>query len=539
MLWIGTSGGLSRYDGSEFVSFTTADGLADNDVRCLIQDSEGALRIGTKEGGLSRYDGSEFVSFTTADGLADNDIRCVHQDSQEHFWIGTRRSGVSCYDAGQFVNFTAADGLSGDSISDILQDREGNIWFACDQRGMSRYNPTDISVVSDESVHQAITLDSDEKLWWTSGDILSHFDGEGTSHYPFEDIILEIVEDREGQLWIGTRTRGVFRYDSVRAVKGQMPQHFTVDDGLVNNRIWKILQDSDGLIWICTEDGITCYNGSEFTTFAMGESLAANFVSVIHQNRRGTLWFAGFRGGGIISYDGEHFHRYTTADGLVDDKVVCMTTDMEDNLWVGTHGGISCYDGTSFRNYTTTDGLSGSHVQRLFQDSRGQIWIGTLGGGVSRFDGRNFQVLTTADGLPSNYITGIIEDSEGSMIISTQKGICRYVPDRETPPLIYIAEIEAGKTHKAGEDIRIPNSVSSFSIKYRGISFKTKRLRYNYMLEGYDKDWQSTWDEKFIMRISQSGDIRSKSSPSTGIWSTLKNQRNCNSGLSRMREIKR
>ena len=62
-----------------------------------------------------------------------------------------------------------------------------------------------------------------------------------------------------------------------------------------------------------------------------------------------------------------------------------MTTDLEDNLWVGTHRGLSCYDGTSFRNYTTTDGLSGTHVQQLFQDSNGVIWIATLGGGVSRF----------------------------------------------------------------------------------------------------------------------------------------------------------
>ena len=126
------------------------------------------LWVGTKSGGLSRYDGSRFVTFTTADGLADNDIRCVHQDSQGHSWIGTRHAGVSCYDAGQFVNFTVADGLSDKHMSDILPDREGSIWFACGRGGMSRYNPTEIVVVSDESVHQAITLqplfDVDENI---------------------------------------------------------------------------------------------------------------------------------------------------------------------------------------------------------------------------------------------------------------------------------------------------------------------------------------------------------------------------------------
>ena len=132
----------------------------------------------------------------------------------------------------------------------------------------------------------------------------------------------------------------------------------------------------------------------------------------------------------------------------------------------------------------------------MLQNREGQIWAAMLAGGISRFDGRNFQVLTTADGLPSNNVTGIIEDSDGSMIISTYKGVCRYLPDYETPPLIRIDEIDAGKIYTEPEEIQISESVSSLRIRYHGLSFKTKRMKYNYIMEGYDKDWKATWNRE-------------------------------------------
>jgi transcriptional regulator with PAS, ATPase and Fis domain len=159
-------------------------------------------------------------------------------------------------------------------------------------------------------------------------------------------------------------------------------------------------------------------------------------------------------------------------------------------------------------------------AQRIIQDHRGQLWITTLGSGISRFDGKNLQALTTEDGLPSNNVTGIIEDRKqetgnrkqgkekedreqenpksdgGSFIISTYRGVCRYVPDYRTSPLIRIDEVDAARIYKEPKDIQISESVTSIRIKYQGISFKTKRMKYNYILEGYDPTWKATWEEE-------------------------------------------
>ncbi|MBC8235507.1 PAS domain S-box protein, partial [bacterium] len=71
-----------------------------------------------------------------------------------------------------------------------------------------------------------------------------------------------------------------------------------------------------------------------------------------------------------------------------------------------------------------------------------------------------------------------------------------YVPDYKTQPLIRIDEVDADRIYKKPEGIQISESMSSIKIKYHGISFKTQRMRYSYILEGYDEDWKATWDEE-------------------------------------------
>ena len=520
-LWIGTwHNGLSRYDGKTFVDFTESDGLAGNYTHCIHQDKDGNIWIGTHNG-LSRFhnDSEEFVNFTDEDGLPGNHIWCINEDRDGNIWIGTLGDGVICYDGSEFINFNTEYGLAHNDVFDIIQDREGSLWFACYHGGISRYNPYEISSISDESVREVMMQDKKGNLWWGFRNILSQFDGTGVEHYYFEHEIFELFEDSKGQFWVGTDGGGIFRYDSSKKVQspqtsgnseGVEPQSLTVDDGLANNRVIRIYEDIQGDIWIGTRGGLSRYNGTEFTNFTTSDRLKNNIVSVIFQDKSRILWFAGWAGGGITRYDGKDFHRYGKDNGLVDDSVICIVEDNKDNLWIGTPSGISCYDGKSFRSYTTDDGLLGSFAQRMIQDSRGQIWIATLGGGVSRFDGINFQALTTEDGLPSNCVTGIVEDSDSNMFISTYRGICKYVPDYETRPFIRIDEVDADRIYKEPVNIEISESLPSLRIKFHGISFKTKRIRYSYILEGYDKDWKATWDEEVRYENLPIGEYRFK-----------------------------
>jgi len=496
-LWFGTNNGLSQYNGRAFVHFAHKDGLPRTYIWCMDQDEDGNLWIGTITG-LSRYDGERFTNFTKEDGLPGNDVRCICYGREGNLWIGTMDGGVSCYDGCEFTNFNTESGLAHNSVFDVLQDREGSLWFACYHGGVSRYNPYHISSISNDPVDEIMTRDRDGNLWWGFRNILSYSDGTGTDHYSFEHNIFEVFEDSKGQFWIGTDGSGVYRYNSIKDFRssGQAGQNLTSDDGLADDRVTRIYEDAQGNIWIGTRDGLSRYDGTKFTNFTTGDGLGSNVISVIFQDRSGTFWFGGWGGGGVTKYDGKTFRSYTEDDGLIDDRVTCVIEDDKNALWIGTFTGISYFDGKSFRNYTTADGLFGIFTQRMLLDSRGQIWIATLGGGVSRFDGRNFQLLTTEDGLPSNCVTGMAEDQDGSVVISTYRGVCRYVPDYETPPLIRIDEIDADRIYREPEEIELSEDISSIRIRYHGVSFKTKRMRYSYILEGYDEDWGATWDEE-------------------------------------------
>ncbi len=130
---------MSRYDGKEFVTFTTEDGLADNSVSSIVEDRQGNLWFGTWGGGVSVYDGIQFVTFTTEDGLIDNHVWYIGEDRQGYIWISTI-GGVSCYDGLVFQTLSRKDGLLNDQAMCILQDRRGDIWFSSSS-GLSRYRP--------------------------------------------------------------------------------------------------------------------------------------------------------------------------------------------------------------------------------------------------------------------------------------------------------------------------------------------------------------------------------------------------------------
>lgn len=496
-IWIGTSRGLSRYDGEEFTFFNSEDGWEQGFINCIYQDREGNLWIGMRENGIRYYDRKKFVNITDKYKLINRSIQCIYQDTNDNIWIGTDGGGAYYYNGQEFVNFTTEHGLTGNAIYDIIEDREGSIWFACHHGGITRYDPYQISLISDESVDEAIMKDKYGTLWWGSGTTLSQYKERNVKHHhSFDNIIYELFEDSKGQLWVGTNSAdgNVFGYDDIENVEGRKFWKLVIGYGFVEHSIVRIYEDEKGNIWIGTDIGVYCYDGIKFTNFMADNGMENRLISAIFQDSSGTLWLGGWDGGGIITYDGKSIHKYTTEDGLTSDEVICIMEDIEGNIWIGTSAGISVYNGRTFRNYSAEDGLLGTCARRILQDSKGQIWIAMLGGGVSRFDGKNFQVLTSEDGLPSNNVTGIIEDADGSMIISTYKGICRYTPKYDTPPLVQIDTVDADRIYKQPEEMQISENVSSLRIRYHALSFKTKRIRYNYILEGYENDWKSTWD---------------------------------------------
>ncbi len=129
IVWFATGGGgVSRYDGKEFINLTMKDGLAHNSVQAIHCDSDGVVWFGTG-GGVSRYDGKEFVNLTTEDGLAHNTVHVIYRDPDGVMWFGTD-GGISRYDGMEFTNFSTENSeLTHDSIRSICRSPDGMMWF--------------------------------------------------------------------------------------------------------------------------------------------------------------------------------------------------------------------------------------------------------------------------------------------------------------------------------------------------------------------------------------------------------------------------
>ena len=228
-----------------------------------------------------------------------------------------------------------------------------------------------------------------------------------------------LIEDKKGNIWMGTTGGGVSRFD------GHTFMHYTTKQGLSHDRVEAILEDRNGNIWLGTRGrGLSCFDGQNFIQLS-SPFLSKNFYSLaILEDSKGKLW-AGVWGNGVICLEGSKVTAFSTEHGLSNDYVYTITEDHLGNLWFGTQGGATLFDGKSFYQFTTKEGLAGDLVKAIIEDSKGNIWFGT-NKGANVYDGNNFYLYTTEEGLVDNRIHCIIEDHQGIIWLGTAKGVCEF-----------------------------------------------------------------------------------------------------------------
>ena len=410
-LWLATAGGLCRFDGQHFETFTPTDGLAHCRVRALLEDRQGRLWVGTDQG-LSCYDGRTWRTFTVQDGLKNNKVFSLLEDGQGRLWVGMD-AGFSCYENGRFLPRADEADLGGRVIA-LVEDVRGTLWAGHDN-GIGRFDGNrfvPVDILAGKSI-SALLVDGQDRLWLATGlDGVYCLDGGHWRHFSVQDGLVNdqvtaLALDLQGNLWCGTQG-GISRCDQgIWTV-------FTRADGLPHNGAVSALEDRQGRLWVGTFEGVCCREGGNFTH---PEPVAGGggWWSML-EDRRGHRWFGSAFGRGVIRYDGREFTSFTTAEGLVGNKVLCLLEDGQGRLWVGTESGLSIYDGQIFRSYTTANGLVHNQVAALLEDKQGRMWIGTRRG-LSCYDGQIFRSYT--DGLANPFVTCLLEDGQGQMWVKT------------------------------------------------------------------------------------------------------------------------
>jgi transcriptional regulator with PAS, ATPase and Fis domain/ligand-binding sensor domain-containing protein len=416
--------------------WSTDAGLPQNSVTALVQTRDGYLWVGTS-GGLARFDGVQFTVFTTANtkGLKSNRIKILYEDRAGHLWIGTEGGGVTRLSQGTWTTYTTKEHLPHDTIESVFEDREGALWVMT-MKGLARYGDGAFTAVTrqgDLALNDLTAgyLDRQGNLWLglSGGGLVSLRDGTPTVHLPPmndpDNWVRTITETRDGSVWVGTR-KGLIQLRAGKIVR------YTTQDGLSDNKIVCLLEDRAGTLWVGTENGaLDRFVQGKWTVYTKREGWLETTIHCLLEDREGNLWL-GSDLGGLIRLKRSEVTALGREHGLPDGTVAPIMADRQGNIWVGS--ACSGVFRVSAGQMTATSRLSPTTcVWSLQVDSDSAFWYGTWGGGLTEVrDGKLITYTRENSELSSNVVLALYRDRQGTLWIGTQEGLNRFDDGRFT-----------------------------------------------------------------------------------------------------------
>lgn len=480
-MWFGTPSGLNRYDGYEVISYkqdlnTESELSSNNDVWRIQEDMEGRFWLNTRLG-YTIYDpikerfidspASLFEKYAGTD-----DFWSVYIDEGKNFWFVTWED-VRFYDSktGELKIFEQGlpDGLSRGLITDIKQGKN-RYWFLLDNGMLECMDAQTHKIISRDSTvlklsktsimdqrDMTLFVDSSGDVW--AYGIGSHF---GVAYYNTSrgkwqvystyassnryritnNIITEIQEDNEGNIWIGTDHGGV------NVVNKKTGEIFVIKNdendplSLAQNTVKSLYKDDTGIMWLGTyKKGVCYYHESvyKFKSLISSSTIPYKDINCFLETSDGNLWI-GTNGGGLLYFDRKK-EAYTVyrpnpqnPNSPSGDVIVSLEQDMFGRLWIGYYlEGLDCFDGETFTNYNydphSPTGLTDNNAWVLHNDRNNNLWIGTLRGGVLLMDVTNGKIIKQLETSGSVY--ALIERRAGGMFVGAQTGLYLYDYEKE------------------------------------------------------------------------------------------------------------
>lgn len=330
-------------------------------------------------------------TYTSADGLAQDRVVCAVRDSRGFMWLCTS-DGLSRFDGSRFTTYRAVDGLPISVVNDVEESRDGRYWIATNGGGVCRFDP-------------AATKASCEVL--KAGDTIT------------TNRVNTLYEDPVGRLWAGT-DGGLFRFEPAEASRGlqSVPLHIPGRPDQVM-KVWSILGDARGVIWIGTGFGIVRVLPGGRTVHAavnpMGDSDRVNDILIDRQQR---LWIAHETGTAIVDRvpdaDAGPLHglRWPLGKGS---EARDLHESMDGAVWIVTLGGELWEHRSGFTRYTAASGLPDEAFRSIGEDADGDLWIGMAIGGVSELKLRGFQSYDRAGPSAIGRVTNLFETRSGQV----------------------------------------------------------------------------------------------------------------------------
>lgn len=369
-----------------------------------------------------------FERFNSANGLPDNRIRTIFQDSNGFLWLGTM-NGVARYDGYRFKKMyksSVNNSLSGNWTSAIQEDSNRHIWFGT-KEGLSRYDPaTDVFENFRDNDKRSESLPSNKintlqfddggRLWIGTSKGLSVYDSRSKKfknfkNFPLNGLICKIIRSDHQNIWIATAD-GIVRFNVI-SNKFQF-YRLNVKANAYGDKFWALLQynkdlyigtGGDGLIKLAYDTEQQNYGEFIYLNDFKEGSLRGAQIFDITKSNDGTIWL-GTSANGLAKIDNigsENrkitFYKNNSSNNksISNDQVFKVFIDKTDVLWCGTEEGLNKFDLNMlpFKFYTFTDRKSKDFIRSVYANEANSIWFGTSKTGIYNYN--------TSTGISTNF----------------------------------------------------------------------------------------------------------------------------------------
>ncbi len=489
-LWVGTLKGLARFDGVKFTIFDTSNTpqMAADAINGLVEDlCDHSLWIGTADG-LLRYrehrferiaqdriygpvsklcparEGGVFFpsdagqiaiirdattrlcQFGSREGR--NNVEGVVQESSSRLMLLLGPANFNSFRSIHRLDLNATQ-LTGLPLPpervnclSLFRDEDDFVWL-CRRDGIWRGRPgaTDWTRVTTANIETGpwpgrVYRTNDGQVWVMQFDasqsrlcrlVNDHLEQFPESEFSADPGVTQLVQDREGDLWVGTTT-GLYR------LQPKSLRVFSRRDGMRNDDAQAVLEGADGTIWVGTDKGISGIRDGKVIKLPLLQAdqqreRAAVFVS----DSQGTLWM-GWDDDKLARFAGDRWElrRAPLFLGL-SQYWRAIFADREDRLWMGgLTNRLLCCEREKW--IYPMNVLPHGDVRLIYQDRRGDMWFGTFGGGLNRLHDGKVMSFKTDRGEQNNRMWWIHEDVDGIFWVATEDGLNRFVPPEVASP---------------------------------------------------------------------------------------------------------
>ncbi|MDQ1090366.1 two-component regulator propeller domain-containing protein [Siphonobacter sp. SORGH_AS_1065] len=544
-IWIATAKGLVLFKRNEsrFYKLNLPTDSGSEIFLSFVETRQHQLLIGVQEGGLYRIDLSqprrpealrlERVKASNQSPITGRSVQSLFIDRDENVWVGTYGDGVYLigHEPEKFALHTQrtspAKGENFMRFYGMCQDKEGKLWLGTDGGGIFKSNP--------------------------NGEIIKHYVPGNQAGDLKDGAVIAAHRDRENNLWFGTYSKGLFRYHPQSDSFQQYAHQADNPGSLEKNDVRVIYQDRQKQLWVGTNGGglsLLNQKTGQFQHFKpSNSSINANDVRAIVEDAKGNLWI-GTYGGGLNYLDVQtkqfkaFFNQSTDSYFISNRIVISLALDASGRLWIGTEGdGLLVYDVVNQKMdwFNDTNGLPSNVINSIQIDAAQVAWVSTNKGLSSvRLKDRRIQNFDQQNNLQRGQFnpgSSLYDAQKDLMFFGGTEGWNSFQPGRIKPsgyhPKAMITGLQVfdkqggkGSTpmeeYAGKQSIVLDPSQAVFTIQFSSLNYAyPENTRFAYQLEGLDKDWYYTDQERSVTyRYLPAGNyvFKVKVANQDGVW---------------------